>query len=208
MNAIRARIPAGQTCLFQARGFAFPRCWDRKESAAWVPCALRSLWWMRDAAAGFDYSKEPDREVGFVVGPSDVLRINVWKTPTSRLRSRCAGWHHHSAADGDVTAAVARQAAARRIKRKLTHSARRQPSRGHRGNCQQLPLHRGWQRREIRHVHHQALRHGYRGRRPGRRPNRYADWTRCSSCARAPLARVQSVNIKEIYSGRTPRWTW
>jgi polysaccharide biosynthesis/export protein len=30
----------------------------------------------------FDYSKEPDpRQSEFVVGPSDVLRISVWKTP-------------------------------------------------------------------------------------------------------------------------------
>ena len=30
----------------------------------------------------FDYSKEPDpRQAEFVVGPSDVLRISVWKTP-------------------------------------------------------------------------------------------------------------------------------
>jgi len=30
----------------------------------------------------FDYSKEPDpRQAEYVVGPSDVLRINVWKTP-------------------------------------------------------------------------------------------------------------------------------
>lgn len=30
----------------------------------------------------FDYSKEPDpRQAEYVVGPADVLRINVWKTP-------------------------------------------------------------------------------------------------------------------------------
>lgn len=58
----------GCKCISRARGLALSL------ALALVGCAT--------AQPRFDYSKEPDpRQSEYVVGPSDVLRINVWKTP-------------------------------------------------------------------------------------------------------------------------------
>lgn len=49
---------------------------------AFALCLAVSVLGCGTALSSYDYSKELDpRQSEFVVGPSDVLRINVWKTP-------------------------------------------------------------------------------------------------------------------------------
>jgi polysaccharide export outer membrane protein len=135
------------------------------------------------------------------------LRINVWKTPdlSVEVTVRPDGTITLPLI-GDVTAAGRTPSELRdEIKRKLTISARRQPSRGHRGNRQQLPLHRGGNveksgmfttKHYVTVTEAVALAGG---------PNRYADLDKVLILRQSPTgARSIPVNIKEIYSGRHP----
>jgi polysaccharide export outer membrane protein len=161
------------------------------------------------AGPGFDYSKEPDpRQSEFVVGPSDVLRINVWKTPDLSVDVTVRP-------DGTITlpligdvAASGRTPSALRdeIKHKLTAFVRDdnpvevivETVNSYRftvaGNVEKSGMFTT--KHYVTVTEAVALAGG---------PNRYADLDKVLILRQsAGGARTIPVNIKEIYSGRHP----
>jgi polysaccharide export outer membrane protein len=158
---------------------------------------------------GFDYSKEPDpRKSEFVVGPSDVLRINVWKTPdlSVEVTVRPDGTITLPLI-GDVTAAGRTPSELRdEIKRKLTAFLRDdnpvevivETVNSYRftvaGNVEKSGMFTT--KHYVTVTEAVALAGG---------PNRYADLDQVLILRQSPTgARSIPVNIKEIYSGRHP----
>ena len=145
---------------------------------------------------GFDYSKEPDpRKSEFVVGPSDVLRINVWKTPdlSVEVTVRPDGTITLPLI-GDVTAA-GRTAFLRddnpvEVIVETVNSYRFTVA----GNVEKSGMFTT--KHYVTVTEAVALAGG---------PNRYADLDQVLILRQSPTgARSIPVNIKEIYSGRHP----
>jgi polysaccharide export outer membrane protein len=161
----------------------------------------------------FDYSKEPDpRQSEFVVGPSDVLRISVWKTPdlSVDVTVRPDGTITLPLI-GDVTATGRTPSQLRgEIKRKLTTFLRDdnptveiivESVNSYRfavvGNVEHSGLFSA--KHYVTVTEAIALAGG---------PNRYAELDRSSSCAKRELARApfRSISGKSTLAV-TPRWT-
>ena len=162
------------------------------------------------ALPSFDYGKEPDpRQSEFVVGPSDVLRISVWKTPD--LSVDCTVRPDGTITlplIGDVIAAGRTPSLLRgEIKRKLTAFLRDdnpaievivETVNSYRftvaGSVEKPGLFAT--KHYVTVTEAVALAGG---------PNRYADLDKVLILRQSPTgARAIPVNLKEIYSGRHP----
>jgi polysaccharide export outer membrane protein len=177
---------------------------------AFALCLAVSALGCATALPSYDYSKEPDpRQSEFVVGSSDVLRINVWKTPD--LSVECTVRPDGTITlplIGDVIAAGRTPSLLRgEIKRKLTTFLRDdnpaievivETVNSYRftvaGNVEKSGMFNT--KHYVTVTEAVALAGG---------PNRYADLDRVLILRQSPTgARAIPVSLKEIYSGRHP----
>jgi polysaccharide export outer membrane protein len=162
------------------------------------------------ATPGFDYSREPDpRQSEYVIGASDVLRVNVWKTPdlSVEVTVRPDGTVTLPLI-GDVTAAGRTPSLLRAdIKTRMT-TFLRDDNQAIEVIVATVNSYRFTVAGNVEHSGLFATKHYVTLTEAialAGGPNRYADLERVIILRQGqPVARAIPVNLKDVYSGRHP----